>query len=246
MTEKNPDALNEETTNDSATNGVTMTSSIRNNALLLGIFALGCTLFIALTYLSTDEEIEQRIREARLRALLEIVPSNEHDNDMLQDSMEFFDESLGHRDPGRLFLARKNNSLRSLIYPATARDGYSGDIDYIVGINLGDETVAGVRVLAHRETPGLGDKVDLRKSDWILGFNGKSLGNPAPEKWTVSKDGGSFDSFTGATITPRALTKSIASVLQYHQQNSQKLLAQLQQQTTGNTVLSDDSDGPQE
>lgn len=246
MIDNNPEARNEVTTDDSVTNGVTMTSSIRNNALLLGIFALGCTLFIALTYLSTDEEIEQRIREARLRALLEIVPANQHDNDMLKDSMEFFDESLGHRGPGRLFLARKDNSLRTLIYPATARDGYSGDINYIIGINLEDAGIAGVRVLSHRETPGLGDKVDLRKSGWILGFDGKSLENPAPEKWTVTKDGGSFDSFTGATITPRALTKSIASVLKYHQQNSQKLLAQLQQQTTGNTVLSGGSDSPQE
>jgi len=242
MTEQNPETRSEENTDDAVSNGLTMASSIRNNALLLGIFALGCTLFIALTYLSTDEEIEQRIREARLRALLEIVPSNQHDNDMLKDSMEFFDESLGHRNPGRLFLAKEGETLRTLIYPATARDGYSGDINYIVGVNLEDESIAGVRVLSHRETPGLGDKVDLRKSDWILGFNAKSLNNPDLEKWTVSKDGGSFDSFTGATITPRALTKSIASVLQYHQQNSQQLLVHLQQASTGNTALPGVSD----
>ncbi len=209
-------------------NTPSLASSVRQNALLLGIFALACTLFIALTYISTDDQIEQRIREARLRALLEIVPNDKHDNDLLQDTIEIFDPELGHRKPRQLFLARLDDRPETLIYPATARDGYSGDIDYIVGINLRDETIAGVRVLSHKETPGLGDKVDLRKSQWILGFNGKSLANPRPEKWLVKKDGGEFDSFTGATITPRALVNSVASVLRYHRTHSNALLQKLE------------------
>ncbi|MBT8149735.1 MAG: RnfABCDGE type electron transport complex subunit G, partial [Gammaproteobacteria bacterium] len=104
-------------------------------------------------------------------------------------------------------------------YPATARDGYSGDIDYIVGINLADNSIAGVRVLGHRETPGLGDDIEVRKSNWIKSFNGKRLGRPELARWTVKKDGGVFDGFTGATITPRALVTSVARVLQYHAQH---------------------------
>lgn len=232
---------NEEQTNDSSSKSVSLASSIQSNALLLGLFALGCTAFIALTYLSTDEEIEQRIREARMRALLEVVPAKLHDNDMLEDSLELFDEKLGHRSPQQLFFAKNKGKPRTVIYPATARDGYSGDINYIIGVNVADESIAGVRVLSHKETPGLGDKVDLRKSNWILIFNGKSLRQLPLGQWTVKKDGGHFDGFTGATITPRAVVKSVASVLEYHRQNAAHLIAQLNRQ---NNVQTSDSANP--
>jgi len=101
--------------------------------------------------------------------------------------------------------------------PTVAPDGYSGDIKLIVGINL-DGTIAGVRALSHKETPGLGDKVDLRKSNWILNFNGRSLLQPSIEQWAVKKDGGTFDQFTGATITPRAVVKSVKKALLFFQQ----------------------------
>ncbi len=103
----------------------------------------------------------------------------------------------------------------AVIIPATARDGYTGDIDLIIGINA-DGTVAGVRVLSHRETPGLGDKVDYKKSQWVDGFIGRSLLNPHPEQWAVKRDGGEFDQFTGATITPRAVTKAVKQALEYY------------------------------
>jgi electron transport complex protein RnfG len=106
----------------------------------------------------------------------------------------------------------------------TARDGYSGDVNLIVGVNV-DGTIAGVRALSHRETPGLGDKVDLKKSDWILGFNGKSLVNPTLARWTVKKDEGEFDQFTGATITPRAVVAATLRALQYAQANKTAIFA---------------------
>ena len=111
------------------------------------------------------------------------------------------------------------------ILPATAPDGYSGAIDLVVGINI-DGTVAGVRVLSHRETPGLGDKVDLKKSDWILGYDQRSLENPLPEGWKVKKDRGVFDQFTGATITPRAVTSAVLKTLQYYQRHQQEIWAE--------------------
>ena len=96
----------------------------------------------------------------------------------------------------------------------------------IVGINF-DGTLAGVRVVEHRETPGLGDKVDLNKSDWILGFNSKSLSNPQRAAWDVKKNNGDFDQFTGATITPRAVIHQIAQTLDYFELDRARLLAAL-------------------
>lgn len=204
--------------------------SIGRNALLLGAFALLCTAFIASTFLGTSDEIAEQQRQARLRALYEIVPTTVHDNDLLQDNMPFFEEGLGHRREQLLFLAKRGGKPRALIYPATARDGYSGDIRFIVGVNVDDNSIAGVRVIEHRETPGLGDGIETRKSDWILGFNGKRLGNPPLQRWAVKKEGGDFDAFTGATITPRALVQSIALVLQYHEQHGKNLVQALMQQ----------------
>ena len=109
-----------------------------------------------------------------------------------------------------------------MIIPAVARDGYTGDIELIVGVNE-DGTIAGVRALAQRETPGLGDKVDLKKSDWMLGFNGRSLKNPTLSGWAVKKDNGVFDQFTGATITPRAVVAAILRVLQFAETNRETL-----------------------
>ena len=109
-----------------------------------------------------------------------------------------------------------------VILPATARDGYSGDIRTLVGVRS-DGSVAGVRVVAHKETPGLGDKVDLRKSPWILGFNDRSLDNPALSQWSVSKDGGAFDQFTGATVTPRAVILATRRALEYAELNQATL-----------------------
>jgi electron transport complex protein RnfG len=108
------------------------------------------------------------------------------------------------------------------VIPATAPDGYTGAIDLIVGVNA-DGSIAGVRALAHKETPGLGDKVDIRKSDWVLGFNGRSLGNPELAGWAVKKDKGVFDQFTGATITPRSVVAATLRVLQFAQENRKSL-----------------------
>ena len=109
-----------------------------------------------------------------------------------------------------------------MILPATARDGYSGDIRALVGIR-NDGSVAGVRVVAHRETPGLGDKVDLRKSDWIRSFDNRSLADPVLSGWNVEKDGGVFDQFTGATVTPRAVILATRRALEYARLNAETL-----------------------
>ena len=93
----------------------------------------------------------------------------------------------------------------------------------IFGYDPETRTVIGMKVLANKETPGLGDKIDERKSDWVLGFNGKSLDNPPAGRWKVKRDGGDFDQFTGATITPRAIVSAVQQTLAYFQQQRDEL-----------------------
>ena len=108
----------------------------------------------------------------------------------------------------------KGDQPSALILPVTAPDGYSGAIHLLVGI-FADGRLAGVRVLGHKETPGLGDKIELAKNPWVLAFNGKSLSDPGEAGWGVKKDQGVFDQFAGATITPRAVVKAVHHALQY-------------------------------
>lgn len=190
--------------------------SIGKNSLLLGAFALVTAGVLAGTYQLTREQIATAEREAAQQALFEVVPRDRHDNNLLDDTLptpEAAREQLGLRSPNDIHLARRGDEVIAVIVPAIARDGYSGDIRMIVGINR-DGTVAGVRVVAHRETPGLGDKVDLKRDDWILSFNGRSLEDPEPARWEVKRDGGEFDQFTGATITPRAVVRQVRRTLE--------------------------------
>jgi electron transport complex protein RnfG len=201
-----------------------MNSSISRNSILLGLFAVLTTTIIAGTYLGTRERIAEEQRKAAEKALLEIVPLHRHNNAMLDDTIPVGAEAglLGLRKDADIYIARQDGVPVAVILPAIARDGYSGDIKLIIGINI-DGTVAGVRALAHRETPGLGDKVDLKKSPWILGFKGRSLQDPVPEKWAVKKDRGVFDQFTGATITPRAVTAAVKRALEYYAEHRNEL-----------------------
>ena len=199
--------------------------SIRFNSWVLGLFALITASLLALTNLGTKDRIEAAKREVAKRALLEIVPLERHNNDLLVDTIDIpaaYWPTLGI-EGGHINIARNGNDLVAVILPAVAPDGYSGDIQMIIGINV-DGTIAGVRVISHNETPGLGDKVDLNKDDWILSFNGKSLENPKPEGWKVKKDKGTFDQFTGATITPRAVVQQVLKALQYFKEDKSRLL----------------------
>ena len=181
-------------------------ASIGLSGTVLALFAAITSVAIGWTYLGTKAQIDLEVRRAEARQLLEIFPPDTHDNDIVDDVFEVAAETtlLGIREARQGYRVRQGNKVIGVILPATARDGYSGDIRALIGVRL-DGSVAGVRVVAHRETPGLGDKVDLRKSDWILDFNERSLTNPILSGWNVEKEGGVFDQFTGATVTPRAV-----------------------------------------
>ncbi|MEC8428272.1 MAG: electron transport complex subunit RsxG [Pseudomonadota bacterium] len=197
----------------------TIGGSIVSNGLLLGLFALVTATLLAGTYSGTAERIAAAERANAQKALLEVVPVERHNNDLLETT-ESIDEdhwqALGLKQGGDWHIATQDGAPIAVIMPAVAPDGYSGDIKMIIGINT-DGTIAGVRVLTHNETPGLGDKVELRKDDWILSFDGKSLQNPSAEQWGVKKDGGDFDQFTGATITPRAVVNQVKRALEVFQ-----------------------------
>jgi H+/Na+-translocating ferredoxin:NAD+ oxidoreductase subunit G len=195
-------------------------TSISTNSLLLGLFALVTAAILAGTQAGTADRIAAAEREAAQKALLEIVPLERHNNDLLVDTISIESQywaALGLKNGGDIHIARDNGEAVAAIIPAVAPDGYSGDIKLIIGINA-DGSLAGVRVLTHNETPGLGDKVELKKSDWMLSFNDKSLSNPTLSGWGVKKNGGEFDQFTGATITPRAVVNQVKRALEFFAQ----------------------------
>ena len=199
--------------------------SLLNNTLGLSIFAVLTAGIIAVTQSETATRISENELAARSRALFEIMPQALHDNVLLNDTIPLHHASLvGKGGSGEINVAMKDGEVAGFIFPAIAPDGYSGPIKSIVGIDR-NGVITGVRVLNHQETPGLGDKIELKKSDWVLQFNGRSFDNPETIDWKVDKDGGAFDSLTGATITPRAVVGSVQRALEYFALNQEQLLA---------------------
>jgi electron transport complex protein RnfG len=194
-------------------------------AIILFLFgSLGSGL-VALTYENTRDRIAANERETLLRKLHVLIPPERHDNDLFEDTLMIRDAALlGTQQPVAVYRARRDDRPVGVILAPVAPDGYSGSIRLLVGINY-DATLAGVRVIAHRETPGLGDGIEEDRSDWIYGFDGKSLENPALEFWQVKKDGGHFDQLTGATITSRAVVKAVRKSLLYYRIHRDELFA---------------------
>jgi electron transport complex protein RnfG len=189
---------------------------------LLGLFAVLGTALVAVTFDVTEEPIADSQRKALLKSLHELVPAALHDNDIFTDVLMINDPAMGTNKDVAVYRARKgNNNIAAVISPL-APDGYSGNIFLLVGIDYSG-TLLGVRVVKHRETPGLGDAIEKQRSDWIDQFDGKSLSSPTADGWKVKKDGGEFDQLTGATITPRAVVAAVKRTLDYYQANRDAL-----------------------
>ena len=214
---------------------VTITQSVVKNAGGLALFAFITAGVIAMVQLFTSDQIAENIALAQAKALYEIVPQTQVDNDLLATTLNLSSinndpamntQLLGEFDEDvYAHIAIKDNQVRSFIFPSMTKHGYTTDIHLLVGINI-DGTVAGVRIVDHKETPGLGDKIELKKSNWVLDFNGKSLTVPSYENWKVKKDGGEFDQFTGATITPRAIVAAVKGALDFFENHKEQLLKQ--------------------
>ncbi len=191
--------------------------------LMLAVFAIVATGLVSFTEINTREQIAENQRQALLAALNELVDSSRYDNDILTDTLLLpATTELATTAPTQVYRARKKDTPVAIVLTSIAPDGYSGEIKLLVGIYY-DGSLAGVRVIQHKETPGLGDKIDARKSNWILAFNGLSLQNPVESQWKVKKDGGEFDQFTGATITPRAVVTAVKNALLYFKQHREQL-----------------------
>ena len=200
-------------------------NTILKNGVMLGAFALVTTGLIGVTFYGTETRIEQQRQQRLLSILNEVVPQATHDNELYADCTIVSDPMLGNADSQhRVYRGRLNGVPSALVIEATAPDGYSGDIDLVIGVNT-ELTVLGVRAVEHQETPGLGDKIELAVSNWITSFNGEHFEADNLGKWRVKKDGGEFDQFTGATITPRAVVGAVKASLLYVKANQEMLFS---------------------
>ncbi len=168
-------------------------------ALLGGVVLLATTLLSQAHHLTAASIAAAEARDLQA-SLAQVLPAGSFDNELAQDFLDI----EGAQGPVRVYRARQGGRVVAVVMQLVAPNGYAGPIELVMGVDK-DGQVLGVRVLKHKETPGLTDQIDAGKGDWIFSFNGKDLGHPPPERWAVKKDGGDFDQFTGATITPRAI-----------------------------------------
>lgn len=189
------------------------------HGLILGAFCLGFGIVLAFSDHITVEDIAARALEDRLNSLAQVIPSSIHDNNLVEDATAMTNE---RGKEITVYRATKEGKVTGLAYEIFGV-GYAGQMKLMLGIDAQGK-ILGVRVLAHKETPGLGDKMEVKKGDWILRFDGLSLENTPLEKWKVKKDGGMFDQFTGATITPRGIVNAIRGGLEFFEANKAKMM----------------------
>jgi electron transport complex protein RnfG len=192
-------------------------------AMVMIAFTIVGTLSLAIIQRTTEAPISKAEAEVRMGLFTQILVPELYDNDLLQDEIKLSaGGELGNRDETSIYRARLKDKPTAVILEATAPDGYSGDIKLLVAIKA-DGEISGVRVLTHKETPGLGDYIDISHSEWIKQFDGQSLVKRNDEAWFVKKDGGQFEFTTGATITPRAVVKAVHKVLKFYSKNQQAI-----------------------
>ena len=198
---------------------------IWRSALLLAVVAVIGTAALSGVHELTAERIAEQERRVVLEQLEQVLPAARYDNALLTDRITVTDTAYF---PGgqtvTVYRARRAGEPVALILRHRAVNGYNGDIRLLTGVDV-DGRITGVRVTGHGETPGLGDGIEVGKSDWILGFTGRALGDPPEDRWAVRRDGGAFDQLTGATITPRAVVGAVHAALRYVERNRAKLFA---------------------
>lgn len=203
--------------------GLMSNRHIMLSGLFLCLFAVVGTSFVAVTEYNTRQAIAENERRVLLRNLHALLPAEKLDNDIVSDTrLIMASPLLGTVDKSPVYRARLRGEPVAVVFNSIAPNGYSGKIHLLVGVYF-DGSVAGVRAIKHAETPGLGDAIEIQKSPWVLDFDGKSLDNPVAARWSVERDGGDFDQFTGATITPRAVIQAVKKTLLYYEKNADNL-----------------------
>ena len=196
---------------------------ISTTAAAMIIFSLAASTALSVFYLITKSPIDESDARAKRIFLNQVIPADLYDNNLVKDTISVEPSPLlGNKKNIDVYRAKKNNQVIAVIIEAVAPDGYSGEIKTLVGIDQEDK-ILGVRVITHKETPGLGDYIEIDKSQWIKNFNLKSLDKVSEKQWAVKKDGGDFDYISGATIKPRAVIKSTYKCLLYSKENKKRL-----------------------
>lgn len=201
---------------------------------ILCAFAIAGTSLVAFTHEFTKERIASNERQTLLHSLNELVPSDTVDNDMVTDTLVVKHPQLLGASQTTVYRGRLMQQPVAAVLTPIVPDGYSGPIKLLVAVRY-DGSLGGVRVINHKETPGLGDKIEESRSNWIFSFNDKSLDDPKIEQWKVKRDGGMFDQFTGATVTPRSIVKAVKNALLYVRDHRDALY---DKQTTGTPPIS--------
>ncbi len=202
-----------------------MKITIQKNAKILAIFAIVCTAVVGITNELTKGRIKQQEQAQLLATLKSILPAEFHDNDMSGYCVQVTDDTLNPSESQVVYLATMNGMPAGAAITSVAPDGYNGKVHLISAFDI-KGTITGVRVLKHKETPGLGDKIEIQRSDWIKSFENKTMADVSSSRWAVRKDGGMFDQFTGATITPRAIVKAVANAANYFTTHKNSLFEQ--------------------
>lgn len=197
-------------------------------AVILFIFVVVFTALLAGAYLGTKPAIEASAAEEKMKLIAEVLPTSAYDNDLLQDTLRLPPTpELGLDEPSTVYRARQGKAPAAVVLEAVAPDGYSGKIRLLLAVHA-DGRIAGVRVTQHKETPGLGDYIEVRKDKvknrpWISQFTGQGFATIAERDWKVKKDGGQFDYYAGATISPRAVTKAVGKALKFANEHREQL-----------------------
>ncbi len=196
---------------------------ISTTAVAMIIFSLAASTALSISYFITKSPIDESDAKAKRIFLNQVIPADLYDNNLVKDTISIEPSPmLGNKKNIDVYRAKKKNQVIAVIIESVAPDGYSGEIKTLVGIDKEDK-ILGVRVIAHKETPGLGDYIEIDKSQWIKNFDLKSLDKISEKQWAVKKDGGDFDYVSGATITPRAVIKSTYKCLLYVKENKKRL-----------------------
>jgi len=198
----------------------TASSMALRTAAILFIFVIVFTGLLSGAYLWTKPAIEASATEEKMKLVDEVLPRGEYDNALLDDAVTLpATPELGLSEPSKVYRARRNGQPAALVFEAVAPDGYAGKIRLIVALRT-DGQVAGVRVTQHKETPGLGDYIEVKKDKnkarpWITQFTGLALTDGSDKEWKVKKDGGLIDYHAGATVTPRAVAKAVTKAARW-------------------------------
>lgn len=198
-------------------------SRVDYQGAILGVICALVTLLLLMGQKITYEPIQTQLALDRAQILDQVLPSHYYDNQPLQTT-RFIEDKVLSEKPVEIFIAKKGGIVSASVFQIET-DGYGGVITLMIALNPKGEII-GLRVLNHKETPGLADKIETDKSDWIIGFNGESLQATPKDRWAVKKDGGKFDQFTGATITPRAVVNGVVAGLEFYARHAQKLVAE--------------------